>query len=308
MLRTALTLAAFALLGCGGKGEDGQAAAASGGGGSGGAGASTTTGSAGAPACPDPPAGVSENARAAILLQNQERVAMGVPCATMITSINAGALAHCEYYKANTGNCIANPHGEVMGCAKFVAASFAQRMKLAGYTGQPASEVMAFANNGHTAMRLWIDSVWHRTPVLDPWVRDMGYGGIPGCDTVDLGVGTPTPDNVVATYPYDGQTDVPTSFNGLSEGPMPPKPPTGWPSGYPIHIYVKGGSVTEHTLTIDGSTTPIDHLWMGHGDALSMGLLKNAYVMYAHKPLQSKTTYRVHIGGTPARDFKFTTQ
>lgn len=257
--------------------------------------------------CPAPPAGISANARAAIDLENQVRSAMGVPCATMVTTINAGAAAHCQYYSANSGSCVSNPHQEQSGCSMFVATNFWDRMRAAGYTGSPSGEVMAFMGDGAGAVQQWIDSIWHRTPILDPWVRDAGYGNTADCDTMDFGDGEMSPSNLVAMYPYDGQIGVPVDFDGRFEGPPPPPPPSGWPSGYPITLYAMGGAVTEHTLVADGTTTPIPHMWIGHGTN-DMGLLTDAYVMYANTPLAAHTTYHVHVGGTPARDWSFTTQ
>ncbi len=268
---------------------------------------------AGPGTCPAPPGGVSDDARAAIGRENEVRLAMGVPCATMIVEINAAAQNHCDYYEANRGNasCVGNPHAEVAGCTGFTGASFADRMRAAGYTGAPAMEDMHFIGDGAGAVQGWIDSVWHRTPVLSPWIRHVGYGATSGCDTMDFGSGDPTPATTVAVYPYPGQTGVPTSFDGRREGPMPPTPDTGWPSGYPITVYLRG-DVTEHVLTVDGSDTPIDHLWIGRGSSLSMGLLRNEHVMYANDPLASGATYRVRIVGSNADgpvelDWTFTT-
>ncbi len=267
------------------------------------------------PVCPGPPAGATAGQAAALNLENMVRVAMGIPCATMVATINLGATRHCAYYASNVGmaTCVANAHVEVSTCPMYNAAQFSTRMTMAGYTGSPAFEDMAFSNNGAGAVQQWIDSVWHRTPVLSPWVRDIGYGAATGCDTMDFGVGAATPSSVVATYPYANQTGVPTSFDGTREGPRPPAPPTGWPSGYPIHIYLRGGTVTTHELTVASSGTIVPHVWIGTADASAMGLLPNANVMYANTALGAATRYHVHIVGTNAAgpvtlDWDFTTR
>jgi hypothetical protein len=233
----------------------------------------------------------------------------------MVTTINAAAQNHCNYYTANRAisMCVSNAHAEVMSCAMFTGASFSTRMRAAGYTGSASFEVMAFLNNGANATQMWIDSIWHRTPVLSPWTLDMGYGGSAGCDTIDYGVGrgSSIPRTVVATYPYANQTGVPTSFSG-NEGPPPPAPPTRWPSGYPIHVYFQGTFAT-HTLTVDGSSANIEHTWLTPTDARAMGLLRTEAVLYAHRPLMANTRYRVRVTGTSTGgaaqtvDFVFTT-
>jgi hypothetical protein len=195
--------------------------------------------------------------------------------------------------------CVANPHVEVAGCADFVAAQFYERDTAAGYTGEAVFEDMAFEDDGAVATKMWIDSVWHRVPVLSPWIRDIGYGGATGCDTMDFGVGATTLDTATAVYPYPGQTMVPTSFNGADEGPEPPVPPAGWPSGYPIIVYLKQAmTASVHTLTVLGSTTPIAHQLISPGDASAMGLLTDEFILYANAPLSSSTHYHVHVEAT----------
>jgi hypothetical protein len=239
----------------------------------------------------------------------------------MVPAINTAAMRHCEYYRANAmqAACIDNAHAEVPGCAMFTAASFGDRMRAAGYRGTPAFEVMHFLSpeNGANAVQGWIDSIWHRSPVLSPWVQEFGYGGLAGCQTIDFGVGPAAPATLALTYPYNGQTNVPVGFNGR-EGPPPPPPPTGWPSGYPITVYLRGtgtqpASVTEHVLTVDGSSEPIAHVWLAPGEPLSMGLLRFEFFLYAHRPLAAQTRYRVRIVGTNAAgpvnlDWTFTTR
>jgi hypothetical protein len=245
--------------------------------------------------CPAP-AGIDANTAAAFQLVNQTRAAMGSPCATMVAALNTSAAKHCAYYAANTANmsCISNAHVEVSSCTGYVAAQFSQREQAAGYTGQPNSETMAFVDNGASATQTWIDSVWHRTPVLSPWTRDLGYGAATRCDTMDFGVGATSASDLIVTYPYDGQTGVPTSFNGSYEGPTPPAPPSGWPSGYPAHVYIKGATITTHEFSVDGGAQ-LSHQWI---TPQSNSLAQNAVILYGDAPLKSATRYRVHVAGT----------
>jgi hypothetical protein len=269
----------------------------------------------GGSACPPPPAGVSAGAAAAYMTENGARAAAGIPCATMQPALDTSAADHCGYYAANTSNasCIADPHVEVSSCSMYVAAQFYDRESAAGYTGQPAFEDMAFQGNGAAATQQWIDSIWHRIPILSPWVADFGYGGAAGCDTMDFGVGNPAPASTTATYPYAGQTQVPTSFDGSTEGPPPPAPPSGWPSGYPITVYLQGAMTPSvHTITVLGSTTPLQHQMISPGDADAMGLLTDEVILYTNAPLSSGTQYHVHVeasnsGPVVTFDWTFTT-
>jgi len=247
--------------------------------------------------CPAPPAGASADALTALNAENVVRVAMGIPCASLVLTLCTSAQNHCNYYTTNQGSatCAApSAHNEIAGCPQFTGADPGARIKAAGYTGMGWAECMAFMGDPAGAVKTFIDSVYHRTPVLSPWYRDMGYAGGTGCDTIDFGPGTTAEKTVTAYYPYDGQIDVPLSFNGAQEGPTPPVPSTGWPSGYPITLYGQGITVSAHQIVVDGTTTPLAHIWLD-GDS-SLGT--TAKVLYTEAPLGANTTYRVTIDGT----------
>lgn len=249
--------------------------------------------------CPAPPAGAPAAAIAAFNAENGVRVAMGIPCASLVLALCTSAQNHCNYYSTNQGSstCQASsPHAEVAGCPQFTGADPGTRIKAAGYTGNGWSECMAFLGDPAGAVKTFVDTVYHRTPVLSPWYRDMGYGSTSGCDTIDFGPGTATAKTVTAFYPYDGQTDVPLSFNGAQEGPTPPAPPSGWPSGYPVTLYGQGITVSVHQIMVDGTSTVLAHEWLD-GDS---DLGPSAKVLYTDAPLSPTTTYRVIIDGTTA--------
>jgi uncharacterized protein YkwD len=254
--------------------------------------------------CPAP-SGITSQQTTALQIINQTRAAMGSPCATDVPSLNTSATNHCVYYAANlgaSGSCDSrsNPHGETSGCTDFVAANFGQRETMAGYPmNGAAAEVMAFNDDPTAALAQWIGSIYHRTPTLDPWTRDFGYGSATGCDTIDFGVGagSSTPGTTIVSYPYDGQTSVGLNFNGNYESPMPPTPPTGWPSGFPIHVYMQATTITLTTdeFGVDGGSM-LSHQVMLPQNA--NGYLTNALVLYGDSPLTSQTKYRVHVAGT----------
>lgn len=235
---------------------------------------------------------------------NGMRLKAGSGCMTMVAALNQSATAHCNYNATNRSAtmCMAGGHSEVMGCMGFTGADVAAREKAAGYSALGATEVLtSYGNKPLQAIPSWVDTVWHRIPVLDPWTTDMGWGGAAGCDIIDFGRGmTGAPNNTVVVYPYDGQTGVPPSFSGR-ESPVPPAPETGWPSSYPINVYAKNLTVTEHVLTKDGDPTPLPHVWM---DAKSSNVdpgykyyLTNAAFLYGNAAFAPMTKYRVKIVG-----------
>jgi hypothetical protein len=259
--------------------------------------------------CPMPPEDVPENAVIALNTENEIRVAMGLGCAVLVPALITSAQNHCDYYVTNQGDAMceaSSPHNEVEGCPGFTGEGLGDRMRAAGYTGRGGSECMAFTNDPVRSTMMFVNSVYHRTPVLDPWMRELGYGAGDGCDTIDYGQGEMTAQDVTAFYPYASQTEVPTSFDGSREGPEPPMPASGWPSGYPVTIYARDFTVSSHTIVVDGTTEDLPHQWLAEDDPT---LPSYAKVLYTDAPLTANTTYRVTVSGTregAALDFDWT--
>jgi hypothetical protein len=288
--------------GAGGAGTDGggRAGTAGAAGGAGSAGAAGTGGSTpGLESCPEPPAGAPAEAVIALDTENQLRLAMGLECAELVLELVSAAQNHCDYFIANEGSeeCEAgSAHSEVEGCPEFTGTGVGDRIRAAGYMERGSySECMAFSGDPERSTMQFVNSVYHRTPVLDPWMRHLGYGGGEGCDTIDYGTGPMTESGVTAFYPYAGQIDVPTSFDGSREGPEPPEPTSGWPSGYPVTLYAREIEVTSHSIRVDGTEEELEHLWLAEDDET---LPEYAKVLYTAAPLEPNTTYRVVIEGT----------
>jgi hypothetical protein len=263
-------------------------------------------------ACPTPPDGTPDAAVVAINTENEMRLAMGIDCAAIALPLCTSAQNHCDYYTQNQGtDCEADsPHDEIEGCPGYTGAGLGERFDAAGYMLRGGgSECMAFLDDPAAAVMTFINSVYHRTPMLDPWMRDFGYGGSDNCDTIDFGTGTMTDNSVTAVYPYPDQTGLPTSFDGSREGPTPPEPSSGWPSGYPITVYAKNFTAESHSITLDGSTDELAHQWLDDSDPT---LPSYAKVLYTDAPMAANTTYHVVVSGTISGtaktfDWKFTT-
>jgi hypothetical protein len=245
---------------------------------------------------------------------NTIRLAMGVECANLVPALDQSSQAHCDYTAANANNTMCeggniSAHDEVTGCTGFTGADPGARISAAEYKGNGWSEVMAFNDDPNKAVTQWVNSVWHRTPLLSPWWDDMGYGNAAKCDVIDQGPGKQMPATTSAMYPYAGQTGVARSFNGANEGPVPPAPPTGWPSGIPVTLYVQKATTVSHSIEVMGSNTPLDHEWIDYKQSDNDS---DQLIMYADKPLTANTTYEVNIqvtiGGMPKTfDWTFTT-
>jgi len=270
--------------------------------------------------CAPPPEGASVEEINALNTVNTLRAAAGAPCLTLDLNIGKAAKAHCAYYALNIESapeCVISPHYEVVGCAGYTGSTPSERMRAAGFaSGGGGGEVMAFLDNPARAVQTWVDSVWHRIPILDTATTVMGYGSAEGCDTIDFGPNRRREALSLVAYPYAGQIGVTTAFDGRNEGPMPPAPTTGWPSANPISLYGQQLLITEHQLFVDGDDTPLEHTWLDPTSPIlpadQQSLLRNVVFMYANQPYLPNTTYRVKIVGTYAggdllREWTFTT-
>jgi uncharacterized protein YkwD len=293
-------------------------AARSGGAGSGGSAATLADVPAGPSSCPAPPFGASLAETAVLNIINNLRIAAGASCVSLDLTIGRAASAHCAYYAQNRENpmCTEKPHYEVMGCAGYTGATPTERMRAAGFGSSGGGEVMAFLNDPVRAIQSWVDSVWHRIPILDPATTLLGYGSASECDNLGFGPGLRIDATDTVLYPYDGQTDVTTTFDGRFEGPMPPAPITGWPSGNPISVYAQDIILGDHYLYVDGDSTPIEHVSLdSQSPALppeQQRMLRNVAFLYANQPLLPNTKYRVQVvgtyaGGVLAEEWTFTT-
>jgi uncharacterized protein YkwD len=246
--------------------------------------------------CPMP-ADADARAAAAIEDVNRLRHQAGLGCLALSSAIGAAATRHCQYFVANTGSCVAQPHREREACAGFTGATFEDRLHVASYAGHPAFEIMAYVGDGQTAVEQWLGSIWHRLPLLSPRVDQAGYGLAGGCDTMDFGASGASLEMKISHFPFADEIDVPTLFNGRDESPEPPRPPEGWPSGYPITMWAPGLVVESHALTIDDSGAAVDHIWLTPEDRRAMGLLGEELMIYAYRPLAAQTRYRVRVAG-----------
>ena len=78
---------------------------------------------------------------------------------------------------------------------------------------------------------------------------------------------------------------------------MPPMPSSGWPSGFPIHVFMQGTTITLTTdeFGVDGGSMLSHQVMLPQN---TMGYTNNVLVLYGDTPLTSQTKYRVHVAGT----------
>jgi hypothetical protein len=72
----------------------------------------------------------------------------------------------------------------------------------------------------------------------------------------------------------------------------------------PISIFAQNVAMTEHVLTKDGDSKPLDHVWLdAHTETVAVEMrqsLSNVVFLYANVPFEANTRYRVKVSGTYA--------
>jgi hypothetical protein len=232
-------------------------------------------------------------------------------------ALNQAAQAHSDYCSQNSAWC-PGWHQEEQGHPGFTGVNFWERMSAAGYAGSAAFEVMAPGVGPEGSIQMWMETVYHRTPFISPEVDETGYGGGTSYDTMDFGCCGPYDAALVTSYPVHDQAGVPTAWYG-NEGPTPPAPSGGWPSGPVLSVVFPPGATVAISAEelFDASCAAVPHLAGGTGlpdVGLELGFLPDrGLVLYANDPLQGGASYTVNVeytlDGTPGhRTFRFTTQ
>jgi hypothetical protein len=266
------------------------------------------------------PQGASDKQVEALEYVNEVRFRVGLGPINETTPINDAAQAHAEYYALHVQQYQStglSPHEENPSWSDgFTAVSFFDRMREYGYEGYSGFEIIAFYHHPRKAVQGWMDTLYHRIPIVYPDSEEMGYGAAGGggsaIDVIDFGVGSGAPADSVILYPWEGQTDVPLSWNGM-ESPQPPIPPGGYPSG-PI-ITVTFGSAVPHFDThelLGPNGRGIEHIWLTPTTDSHLSGTETVS-LYSHAPLDPGSLHTVRLigawHGEPYElEWSFTTQ
>jgi hypothetical protein len=148
------------------------------------------------------------------------------------------------------------------------------------------------------SVQVWIDSVYHRFPLLARETTVAGYGraqlGIANLAILDLGVAEPGSGDPIV-YPQPDQRGVPAYFN---RGEVPDPVPQGasYPVGYPVTLQVGAAqtlSVSSGRLIgPDGKEVPSYTLQPG-----ASGLTAWEWALLAKQPLSAGARYTVEVNG-----------
>src|SRR5438477_2391253 len=224
-----------------------------------------------------------------LALQNQMRFAIGAPTLAADPRVVLAAQNHANYNAANrTGG-----HFETAGLPYYTGYGPRDRVIAAGLTTSFVSEVATGGADALAGVRQLWDAPYHRLGLMHPSASSVGWGhaDLGGSATVaDLtyDFGIRSVDYVRS--PANGQTNIPTSWNG-GESPSPLPAGVSGPVGYPIMVVYSGGqNVTMRAAEIvapGGTRVPIYYA--------AQQFEYDYQVIIPQRPLVANTTYHVRF-------------
>ncbi|TAJ02161.1 MAG: CAP domain-containing protein [Planctomycetota bacterium] len=142
--------------------------------------------------------------------------------------LSAGALLHARYLALNPEQAKAWPdaHEEYSDRNGFT---------IAGAWAGGHSVIMPGAKSPRAAIDAWMATFYHRLPLTDPGLLRIGWGFEKGFAVLDAAsLRAPWGEQWHVAWPYDGMTDVPTSFVPELPNPVPGADQREF--GYPITL------------------------------------------------------------------------
>jgi len=217
--------------------------------------------------------------------------------------IHESAMAHAFYTLFNAGSSSIRDlgiHKEQSDGQGYVGDNVLTRAQHFGYPTRSMAEVITHRQDPAGAVSDWIDSVYHRFPILRGDLLELGYGdaylGPLTVQVMDMSY-RETSGSQVVLYPAPNQVDVPTAFNG-NEIPDP-APNAAYPIGYPVTAtFDRNARVIITGFHFRGPTS---------GDLPGISLMpgdpgntttENSFAFLANTPLQPGTTYSMDLTGT----------
>lgn len=248
---------------------------------------------------------------------NRYRQVAGLPDLAYADGLGAAAYGHAYYLSANPRQITVDAHRQELFTPFFFGEGPGERARYY-LVGGGVHEVINFVTRAEDAVDGWMDTLYHRLPLLHPGMTVAGYGlagrGETLVNTLLTGPGTEAVRTVL--WPAAGQERVPTSWDG-AEDPDPFRlyPDVPKPVGYPITLSFGATprSVTLTTALLVGPDGLVPVLRFHPGNDRHLG---DAVAIIPRAPLQRSTTYsvimrgEVDFGGGPQpfdQEWSFTT-
>jgi tetratricopeptide (TPR) repeat protein len=243
-------------------------------------------------------AAVDRQAVALATVNNYRRLA-GLAPVTSSAVVHQSAQAH-SFYTLFNGNLPSirdlGIHQEVSTGQGYTGDNVLTRAQHFGYPQRSMAEVITHRSDPAGAVADWIDSVYHRIPLLRADLLELGYGdaylGPLTVQVMDLAY-RETATGRVILYPAPNQVGVPAAFNG-NEIPDP-APNASYPIGYPVTAtFDRNARVTIGAFHLrDPSGTDLPGISLQPSSET-----ENSFAFMANVPLKAGTTYTADLSYT----------
>lgn len=122
---------------------------------------------------------------AAIAYVNARRTELGLAPLEASVELSGAARSHAEFLVAHASYYASHDlsvHEEPLGLAGFTGSGCRARAEQHGFVGGCVGEVIAGKASGVAAARSWMESLYHRLPLLSASATSIGYGEADGAD------------------------------------------------------------------------------------------------------------------------------
>jgi len=254
-----------------------------------------------AKAPPDVDAAIAAHARRALAQVNAARAAAGLPPVKLDDRLMGAAAAHSFYWLFNQ----ARPsqkglgiHGETPGTPGFSGVSVIDRANQFGWHDGPVGEDITHRGGPEPAVADWVNSVYHRFPIMRPDLKVIGYAdasmaGLP-IEDMEFGFAYPSPSHPPVLYPAAGQDNVPATF---VDNELPDPVPAGGPrvTGYPVTVtFDRYSSVRLESFTLSGPSGRVGLVFL----LPPADETENSASLLPGAPLVAGATYTAHVVAT----------
>lgn len=251
------------------------------------------------PQHPDPAGSLATDAGRALAAVNAARSQAGLPPVPLDQRLSDSATSHSFYWLFNNLAPTSEGlgiHQEAAGLPGFSGATLADRDRAFGYPGQRLAEDITHRDSPVAAVGDWVDSVFHRFPIMRPDLVAIGFGeakvGVITMQDMEFGYGS-TGTAAPVVYPGSGQSSVPVRF---VDNELPDPVPMGKQrtTGYPVTVtFDVGDNVSMSGFTLAGPDgVALDAYVMPPSQAS-----ENSAWLVPAVPLHAATAYTAHFAG-----------
>lgn len=151
---------------------------------------------------------------------NDIREKVGLKKVSLNPFLTKAAQNHADYIVVNdTADSQLAIHKQIEGLQGFTGITPMDRVRAAGGGDMKVSEVVTSDQaSSSRGIDSWIDTAYHRSPLLSPEASEIGIAKVDGTVVAEIAFGNP--ENTVSVYPYDGMEQVGIGFYG-NETPNP---------------------------------------------------------------------------------------